>query len=1064
MLFYIKGTVEPKSLIWQFSVIYKFAIINMNTKTLVILSLLLLPVSTFSLETSSHSVSLAAGENPSCNIKADNGEGEYSETQLQAIAKRITVKVIGDNNGGSGTIIAKRGNTYLVVTNSHVVRDVNKISLKTSDGTTHDAKILPKIKFETSDLALLQFQPKQNYCLLQVPNEIPNTIPKTETVVMAAGYSSAKGEIVFRPGRLQQIPQQSFKEGYQIGYSSDIEPGMSGGAIINSRGELIGINGRSAYPILNIGYVYRDGTRPTEEEIQQMRKLSWGIPITTLLAQVNAQISKDFSLPIPDIQDPLPKIVLTGWLGELEQKAKQFTVRINSSNLKNGSGVIIAKEGDIYTVLTSGHVFSTVEDTTKKCEYCTYQVITHDGKQYPVEKSSIKLGEGVDLGVIKFRSQENYKIATLANYNPKSYQYVFTGGYPKIREKYSSWQFTLGQIFAKETGLQILGTIQSDFENSGVSLTGGYELVYTNITFDGMSGGPILDSQGRVIGIHGRAEVEAALDENSSSERIIKLGNSLGIPISTFLEIAPRLNIQAQKVETTPPPKLNQQKVDSIEEARLSVDVAKEITTASQWLERGNQLWRLRRQDKAIQAFDEAIKQKPKFIHLAYYGKSLALAWNGKYPEAIDAAEQALEHKPDFVPAFYCQILAYRRLKQVEETVEETLGVITKAIKLQPNNPNLYAEKSFALSKLKRYPEAEVAINEAIHLSRRALFYNIRSSLYQKQKKWELALTDYNTVIANNPDNPDGYIRRGNVYSRQKEWELAIANYNTATAKDADNADAYIGRGNVYSRQKEWELAIANYNTAIAKDADNADAYIGRGYVYLDQKKWDLALANYNTAIEKDPDNAYAYIGRGDVYSRQKEWELALANYNTAIAKDADNANAYFGRGNVYLDQKKWELAIVNYNTAIAKDPDFADAYYNRGHLYHQQGNYTDALAEYNQVIAKDSNSLSGIYAIISIGLIKYEQGDKETAIKQWQQAMKIDNKSAESILALAVALYGKGEEKQAYQLAKTALKLDKNFADTNFMKENVWGEKMIADTQKLLSTPQMKAFLSQLR
>ena len=115
-------------------------------------------------------------------------------------------------------------------------------------------------------------------------------------------------------------------------------------------------------------------------------------------------------------------------------------------------------------------------------------------------------------------------------------------------------------------------------------------------------------------------------------------------------------------------------------------------------------------------------------------------------------------------------------------------------------------------------------------------------------------------------------------------------------------------------------------------------------------------------------------------------------------------------------------------------------------------------------MIAKDSNSLSGIYAIISIGLIKYEQGDKETAIKQWQQAMKIDNKSAESILALAVALYGKGEEKQAYQLAKTALKLDKNFADTNFMKENVWGEKMIADTQKLLSTPQMKAFLSQLR
>ena len=85
--------------------------------------------------------------------------------------------------------------------------------------------------------------------------------------------------------------------------------------------------------------------------------------------------------------------------------------------------------------------------------------------------------------------------------------------------------------------------------------------------------------------------------------------------------------------------------------------------------------------------------------------------------------------------------------------------------------------------------------------------------------------------------------------------------------------------------------------------------------------------------------------------------------------------------------------------------------------------------------------------------MIKYEQGDKETAIKQWQKAMKIDNKSAEPILALAVALYTKGEEEEAYQLALTALKLDKNFADVNFLKKNLWGDKIIRDAKKLLST-----------
>ncbi|MFM6221603.1 MAG: hypothetical protein ACKPDM_14835, partial [Dolichospermum sp.] len=72
---------------------------------------------------------------------------------------------------------------------------------------------------------------------------------------------------------------------------------------------------------------------------------------------------------------------------------------------------------------------------------------------------------------------------------------MFTAGYPRLGEK-SPWRFTLGQISSKETGL--LATTQSDFNTnssgtaqSAASLTGGYELVYSSITFGGMSGGPV---------------------------------------------------------------------------------------------------------------------------------------------------------------------------------------------------------------------------------------------------------------------------------------------------------------------------------------------------------------------------------------------------------------------------------------------------------------------------------------------------------------------------------------------------------------------------------------------
>ncbi|MBK1986055.1 tetratricopeptide repeat protein [Sphaerospermopsis aphanizomenoides BCCUSP55] len=117
-------------------------------------------------------------------------------------------------------------------------------------------------------------------------------------------------------------------------------------------------------------------------------------------------------------------------------------------------------------------------------------------------------------------------------------------------------------------------------------------------------------------------------------------------------------------------------------------------------------------------------------------------------------------------------------------------------------------------------------------------------------------------------------------------------------------------------------------------------------------------------------------------------------------------------------------------------------------------------MSDYHQAVVQDVNNLA---AINNIGFIKYEQGDKKTAIQQWQQAIKINNQSAEATLALAVALYAQGEQQKAYQLAETALKLDKSFADFHCMKKNLWGQTIITDAQKFLSTPHMKTLLSQL-
>ncbi|MEO1375512.1 MAG: tetratricopeptide repeat-containing serine protease family protein, partial [Cyanobacteria bacterium J06635_10] len=770
---------------------------KMNRNLIFLSFLLLLQIPAFPIKAAPPSIA----QNSTCKIEHE--DEFYSTKELQNLANKITVKVIGDRNGGSGTLIGKQGNNYLVVTNSHVIQGVTNIKLQTADGKTYSADILPQNKFKNSDITLLKFQSSQNYCL----SEIAKTTPNIDTPVLAAGFSGSTGNITFSVGEVKKT--SNLKEGYQIGYSSNIEQGMSGGAILNSMGELVGINGKSAYPILNSGYVYQNGKRPRESEIREMRKFSWGIPISTVLTWVDRDVLTAYKLPLPKSSITVAQREYTGWLEELEKKAKQFTVRIDSSSNANGSGIIIAREGNTYTVLTSAHVLCERVDATKPCGGFNYEIFAPDGKKYSVDKSSIKIEEGVDLAVVKFKSSANYQIATLANYNPNKDDYIFSAGFPKLKNN-SPWRFTIGRIFDKQTGL--LNANQSDFQNddsgrlqSASSLTGGYELVYTSITYGGMSGGPVLDSLGRVIGIHGRSEGEQAGDFK------IQIGYSLGVPVSTFLELVSRLGTKPQQLENTRPPQLNTQKKKSIEEAILSTDVSGGNATAAQWLERGNQLWRSRRYDEAVKAFDEAIKQKPSFVYLAYYGKGLALALQGKTKETIAALEQAVTLKPEFVAAWKSHSVSYRQLKQLDKA----LVAINKAIELQPENPNLYNEKWGILKYLKEYTQAEAAITKAIKLSPRAAFYLNRGNLYKDRKKWNLAVADYNKAIQINPQHANAYYNRGLLYRNKKKWELAVADYNKAIQINPEFYQAYNSRGILYSDRKEWNLAVADYNKAI---------------------------------------------------------------------------------------------------------------------------------------------------------------------------------------------------------------------------------------------------------
>ena len=202
---------------------------------------------------------------------------------------------------------------------------------------------------------------------------------------------------------------------------------------------------------------------------------------------------------------------------EINLRAKQTIVRIDGASV--GSGTLIDYSDNTYTVLSNWHVMKNQGE---------YIVQTIDGRKHQIDSTSIKQLPGIDLVIFKFNSSQNYQIAELGDSsNLSEGQNVYFAGYPgELREEDNRYY----RFFTAN----LVGILPKSTEN-------GYSLVYSGEAFPGMSGGPVLNNNGLMIGVHGEANIHALSGGTSN----------YAIPINSYSTAIASLN--TQPTETTDP-------------------------------------------------------------------------------------------------------------------------------------------------------------------------------------------------------------------------------------------------------------------------------------------------------------------------------------------------------------------------------------------------------------------------------------------------------------------------------------------------------------------------------
>ncbi len=548
-------------------------------------------------------------------------------------------------------------------------------------------------------------------------------------------------------------------------------------------------------------------------------KTSWVIPITAALIYTN----------------PAPSWSLSA--SQVAEISKAVTVSIQTEN-SIGSGVLVAKNAQGYTVLTAAHV---VRDPEQK-----YQLVAPDGRRYQIDRSRIKILPGADLALVQLVTTQSYRTIKIRQANAIAEgSSVYVAGFPQGTQTISKslFNFTEGRVTA----------------SSRQPLEDGYGLIYTNLTLPGMSGGSVLNDRGELVAIHGRGDVEKSSEASSINPAVrVKTGFNLGILANVFV---PLVNKSGLKLEVTTAPE-------------TAPDAASDgLVLATVKLQSGDLPGALAELDKLIiaapkkaaayylranvyQALGDRIRVLPdlnRAIDLdsknprAYFLRGNILYANQDLKGALADFDRTIQLDAKYIQAYLLRAIIF----QVQGDLPGALMAYTAMIKADPQDPLAYNNRAGVKAQLNDFPGAIEDFSQLIQLNPQNISaYDSRGHFRRYSGDVMGAIADYSKIIELNPNSIRGYSQRAGIYKDRKDWQLALADYTKMLKINPNEFEAYSSQLDIY-RQLNDQQGILKSLDGLVRIYPNIAAYwFTRAEAKVKLQDKAGAIADYRKAIQ----------------------------------------------------------------------------------------------------------------------------------------------------------------------------------------------------------------------
>ena len=301
--------------------------------------------------------------------------------------------------------------------------------------------------------------------------------------------------------------------------------------------------------------------------------------------------------------------------------------------------------------------------------------------------------------------------------------------------------------------------------------------------------------------------------------------------------------------------------------------------------------------DDAMASLNKALEftKRDKDIQRVHRAMGISLMYQGKYDEAIESFNKALDGKESRFSDTEIDILYYKaETEDKAGKYVEAVMTYTKIVE-QEKSADAYMLRGMSYVKVGDSTSAEADLRTAIKKDKKN--YEIYMTLYKAlmdQNKTEDARAVLEEALKLGGSKGQDLVNQGNIYLKLGEYASAEEKFKKAL--DKGEVSAHLGYAELYrtEEKRNYPEAEAHFEAYLAQVTDDAEAYNKYGSFLMDQENYTKAEEIYTRGVALNNRLLDRTISKNQISAAEHagNWAKALEYMNVYLQKYSDDAEA----------------------------------------------------------------------------------------------------------------------------------------------------------------------------